>query len=398
MQTFDAHSTRQRCWIRDQLSVWVAVFAVCGFVWSTPSQGAAQGAPSVRGSSGFNQTGDSQRLQRRDLPEYYVVQEEETLWDLAARFYGDEREWPRLWSYNPHITNPHYIYPGDIVYLSPPPEPQERKKTDKQKPPQDEGPDKPVVKDPKTTAPGLHLAAAGFIDKETPKLVGRVIASPKNARLLGQYDEVWVGFGDAGYTQNERDSMRDKNIRDLQAPDDVQKGDRFAVVEVGDELTNEQGDVIGTKYFVTGSIRITETSEEHFQTAEVEQSWREFQRGAFLIPYGRQLRAITTVPAETDLVGNVIGGIPPKFHYGQFDYVFINRGASDGVRIGNRMYVYRQSEGLKNEWEATSERIPWRRVARLRVVDITEDYATAWVTDSSREFNVGDRVEMYDGN
>ena len=47
----------------------------------------------------------------------YIVQENDTLWDLSDQVFGDALFWPTLWSYNPQITNPHWIYPGDLIYL-----------------------------------------------------------------------------------------------------------------------------------------------------------------------------------------------------------------------------------------------------------------------------------------
>ena len=41
----------------------------------------------------------------------------ETLWELSKRYYQSSYEWPRLWSYNPEITNPHWIYPGHVLKL-----------------------------------------------------------------------------------------------------------------------------------------------------------------------------------------------------------------------------------------------------------------------------------------
>ncbi len=49
------------------------------------------------------------------IPERYVVRRGDTLWDVTGRFYGNPWEWPRVWSYNPEITNPHWIYPLDQI-------------------------------------------------------------------------------------------------------------------------------------------------------------------------------------------------------------------------------------------------------------------------------------------
>lgn len=48
----------------------------------------------------------------------YVVKDGDTFWDLAFEFTGDPFEWPFIWKGNPHIKNPHLIYPGDSVLIS----------------------------------------------------------------------------------------------------------------------------------------------------------------------------------------------------------------------------------------------------------------------------------------
>src|SRR5688500_17395308 len=57
--------------------------------------------------------GDRERL----VPETYTVRRGDTLWDVTGRYYGNPWEWPRVWSFNPEITNPHWIYPLDQLRL-----------------------------------------------------------------------------------------------------------------------------------------------------------------------------------------------------------------------------------------------------------------------------------------
>ncbi len=47
----------------------------------------------------------------------HVIQRGDTLWDLAARFYGDPYLWPQLWERNQYILDAHWIYPGDPLVL-----------------------------------------------------------------------------------------------------------------------------------------------------------------------------------------------------------------------------------------------------------------------------------------
>ena len=45
----------------------------------------------------------------------YIVQEGDTLWDISDEHLQDPFRWPDIWEANPHIVNPHLIYPGDSL-------------------------------------------------------------------------------------------------------------------------------------------------------------------------------------------------------------------------------------------------------------------------------------------
>ena len=48
-------------------------------------------------------------------PDNYTIQPGDTLWEISGRFLGNANYWPRLWSINDQITNPHWIYPGNRI-------------------------------------------------------------------------------------------------------------------------------------------------------------------------------------------------------------------------------------------------------------------------------------------
>ncbi|MFK7872062.1 MAG: LysM peptidoglycan-binding domain-containing protein [Oligoflexales bacterium] len=56
--------------------------------------------------------GETQPLDAIDAPEIYTVQHGDTLIDICDQLLGKPGYWPRLWSLNPFIKNPHFVWPG----------------------------------------------------------------------------------------------------------------------------------------------------------------------------------------------------------------------------------------------------------------------------------------------
>ena len=52
-------------------------------------------------------------------PEEYTIQKGDTLWDLSQKFLNNPWYWPKIWSLNPGIENPHWIYPGNKLRIAP---------------------------------------------------------------------------------------------------------------------------------------------------------------------------------------------------------------------------------------------------------------------------------------
>lgn len=314
-------------------------------------------------------------------PDYHVVRDGDTLYDLSGRYYGDAYAWPRMWGNNPHITNPHWIYPGDIVYLRAP------NKNGAQDKPTNVNVD-PVRQE--GGGSGMQLPVAGFVTTEKIEYAGKIRASEKEAVLLADHDKVWVGF-------EKEEEEEDAEGTAHKSPGEVKEGDVFAIVRDDGEVTNADGDALGRKYIVLGALRITETSDKYYDTAMIIQSWQEMKRGDLLIPYERQLRAVQPVQAEEEMVAEIVDSMAPITEFGESYYVFVNKGAEQGVRVGNRFFVYQRKEGLDKDGAEAAEKIPWRRVGQVMLLDVRENISLGVITDSSKEIHIGDRLEMYSG-
>ena len=47
----------------------------------------------------------------------HVVAKGDTLWQIAAKYYGDPYLWPQIWEKNQYVKDAHWIYPGDPLVL-----------------------------------------------------------------------------------------------------------------------------------------------------------------------------------------------------------------------------------------------------------------------------------------
>src|SRR5688572_17280612 len=67
--------------------------------------------------------GETAETAEADAPpsvgETHAVKAGDTLWDLCAKYLNSPWYWPKIWSYNPQITNPHWIYPGNELRFYP---------------------------------------------------------------------------------------------------------------------------------------------------------------------------------------------------------------------------------------------------------------------------------------
>lgn len=56
--------------------------------------------------------GARKAVARGEAPQIYNVEEGDNLYDICDQLIGDGNYWPKLWSMNPDIANPHFIFPG----------------------------------------------------------------------------------------------------------------------------------------------------------------------------------------------------------------------------------------------------------------------------------------------
>lgn len=306
------------------------------------------------------------------VPELHVVRQGDTLWDICALYFNNSWEWPRIWSYNPSITNPHWIYPGDVVRLYPAGE----------RPILEEPVDgEPVARIAPRTAPrsGFSLRQLAFVEADDLETSFAIDAAEEERVMLSSGDIVYLSYPEG-------------------KPPQV--GRRYAVYSETRALRHPDGGAkVGSYVRVIGEVEVLSVKKGKRARAIVRESMDVIERGARVGPLKRTYKDVQPVKNEKNLQGTVLDIIAERNLIGATEAVIIDLGKSSGIKVGNRLYVVRRGEARpelrsRSEVGKDDDRFPAYAIAEILIVDVGDTTALGMVTLSLQESEVGDRVLM----
>ena len=340
-----------------------------------------------------------------------IVVEGDTMWDLSGRYLGSPYEWPRLWSYNPEVTNPHWIYPGYVMRL----------REDAQGGTSVEPP--PGMRD---GAPGAMAKTARFgggfgsrargrrdgaivigdvvfLDKKALERSGKIVGSSEDHMMLSPFDEVYVKFKKGvAPTQGREMTIYQHALRREVSP-------QAGPIEVIRDDEDTDGEIVR----VLGALRVESFDEENrIARAVITEALDPIERGFDVTDVPRRLAEVPPRTNQKKVEGKVLAATRALGTLGHNQLVFIGAGEEAGVQVGNRFLVLRRGDTWRKqltlkEVDTGAERpstnppdndkYPWEPIAEIRVLYVRPDTSTGIITNSASEVSIGDRVEMREG-
>lgn len=321
-----------------------------------------------------------------EVPDYHVVQRGDTLWDISGYYMRDPYLWPKVWSWNDHVTNAHWIFPGDRIRLYDPFGPRV-------------DPRGPSLRFTKTKLP---LGA-----RRGPYLLNQVAYVDAD-----QFDTAMtiVGGGDAKVMMATLDTVyMEYNQSNPPVP-----GERLVVYSPQEKVYDPEGKkVVGWLVQVASDVEI-ETLARKTVEGTLHNAVNPVERGYKVGPLTRRFRRVDPVEADKSAVGQVIatlndtGPIPYQTKKrrkqigdyvlaGEEQFVIVNLGEANGVEVGNVLEVVRKGD------EYTPKRVfnlpyeegwPRRVIGALLVVEVEDRTCLAVSIYSRKEFERGDHVEL----
>jgi hypothetical protein len=363
------------------------------------------GGPVYGGKGATAVLGNEQRA--LSVPDVHLVQKGDTLWDLCDHYFHNPWEWPGVWSYNPQLQNPHWIYPGDQLRLRSPNQisagaaagnrPGTRSLGN--------GGKSGFARGNKVPRDTVFLRDQGFIGDPKRDVWGELVGAVEEQMLLSDGNHVYLVM---------RPGVDLKIGQDLTV---------FREVRQPDNVTGARkppGEVVA----ISGTVKVDRWDPKtRIARGLITESIDTIERGTKVGPVGRQFDVVPPKPNAQAVEARVLTSLYPHVYLAQNQVVFIDKGSEDGLSPGNTLLVLRHGDTWRGSLSSNSkmlkdrlrmdtpervdvettplrgdnDKFPEEALAELRVLRTEKFSAIALVTQSRREVVPGDRAVAVKG-
>lgn len=336
----------------------------------------------------------------RNLPEYHVVKKGDTLWDLSAHYYGSPWAWPQVWSLNPQVENPHWIYPGDQLRTARGPGSED------------------------STPSEDNSVRGGFIGRAHAVPSGTVFV--RDQGYLGDPErDVW---GEVVGAHEDQLMLTDGNTLYLVMNEgvDLRLGQRLTIFDEIAEppAVNGARKPPGGIVKIYGTVRVDGWDQENrVAKGTLIESIDIIERGFKVGPVGRRFDVVSPRPATEDVEARILTSLHPHVYFGKDQLVFIDKGSEDGLVSGNRLRALRRGDTWRRNLTTANHHarmrvemgspevpkpettpihgdddiFPDEVVGELTVLRTEEYSSICMVTGSTRGLQLGERVVAVKG-
>ncbi len=376
----------------------------------------------------------------------YVVQEGDYLWQISKTLFGSGFYYSKIWSLNPHITNPHEIEPGMVLVfetgdtdLMPQVQVGEfnnlglmggnKTSTDKQffdfKEFGDDAEPSWVKQRRGLMSQGIYFQYASDATYEDLSEIGKLNLNKEYQKYEPPYSEIIIEepgeqYDETGFDKESKISFNIKEgfflntfittniVQDLgfieAIPNEsifiqkfdkifvnfdedvkVRPGDKFSVYTADGKISHEVSDRSGYRYTMVAEIK-TLRKVNNLWECIVEDLSGVLQRNDRVTIFTPKITRITKTFVKQNIEAAIINTFKNTDKGISFgDVVYLDRGRGDGVELGTIFELYSFFD-RGTERKITPD--PAYKIGELTVISITDDFATALVSNSSSEISV----------
>ncbi|MEW6117916.1 MAG: LysM peptidoglycan-binding domain-containing protein [Nitrospirota bacterium] len=303
----------------------------------------------------------------------YTIKEGDTLWDIATATLKDPFQWPKLWKANPHIKDPHWIYPGQQLAI-----PGEMAKQElKGQPLEKEGQETQQEKQIEVT--GRVITPRKVSPKEVPVATRKYLTSKE---VLLQAGSVVSEVTRAGEIKG---SMKDYGLAGcgdtvfITIKNPAPLATKFYVISEPERMVHPKTEaVLGYLVRIKGVIETT-SEDTGNQRAVILESYREIVKGDAFIPfYTVELPLEPLAEKRPPLNGMIVKVNIDRSIIGQEEFAYLDKGSSDGIEVGDVFNVITGDQ-------------PHITIGTLQIINASAKASVALVKKSIKEIKAGDQ-------
>ncbi len=320
----------------------------------------------------------------------------DTLWDLSQHYLGSPWYWPKVWSYNPQIANPHWIYPGNQVRFFPGSGEEPAGQVE-------------VEVEPGSGTQGLgDVSLVEPVEDNSVSMVGPKPYQPTGRERLPREgfvtDKDLDGYGVLAKAFAETEMLVAGDIVYLTFKDRSKAvvGKDYLIYRPDRKVYHPRSArLVGYLTSLVGLVRILQTDDPYYVRAQVTFSFDAMFRGDRVGPAGEQM-VLTVAPVPNtnshDLYGAVVANLNPYITVNASEsQVVVDLGSADGVQPGNVFTIIRQADPLDQGVDPAlnqDTRLPVEEVGRCIAAEVKEHASTCMLIRTAREIVFADRIVL----
>jgi nucleoid-associated protein YgaU len=350
----------------------------------------------------------------------YTVQKNDWLFKISKKLFGTGFYYPKIWSLNPYITNPHLIEPGMLLTFetgsgdgaptftithdgtqseSEHPWSKEKEELEKQ---------------------GIYINSSNEAEEKVSinQEYRKYEPMPLDTSSLvppGQYDQFGIDkssayvtnfkqgyflntfittnqikdFGQVEYKINEGDYLQQKEIVYVKLNDEVtgNVGDQYSLYKYEGKVEAKDSDRSGERYTIVANLKLLRPMEDKWE-AQITDITQVGNRSDRLTSYTPKIQKIYQTFNSKVVEAKIIQAFDIDMNIANIGaVVYLDRGRADGLEIGNVLDVFDNKD--RSEGKSITAKHTYR-TGQVNIISITDNFSTAIVSKIAHYFKIGD--------
>lgn len=295
-----------------------------------------------------------------DYPASYIVQEGDTLWEIAGQFLRNPERWADIWQPDEYLDNPDLIYPGDTLKLSilggtP--------RVFVQRGDREVATVSPQIREEalQSAIPAIPLESIeNSFTRNRIISIAEYEAAPYIVANVG--DNLAIGTGDEIFARGSfligTTSFEIYRVGRTYYGSGITKKRAFGL------LSTTEDEVLGLEVEYLGFASIVDNTASDMRKLLVNNGTKEIRAGDRLLIREESSIDATIFPTEpsADMSGQIVAFLGAETLASQLDTVVINLGIEDNLVIGDILSIQKEGDRMTDEIERA--KMPFRERMR----------------------------------